>query len=166
MNRLKNQNGAVLVVTLVMLLLLTFIGLDSMKNISLEEGMAINFQDTQKSFQNAEAALLTAENIISDKKIISDGSAATSLTNFITNTCVQDVVVANMQSTIDNLDWTSSNACCVSAPATCPTNEARFIILVDTATSKTTFHIYGRGFGNTGQTKIVLKSVFRSKVDP
>lgn len=55
------ERGAVLLVSLVMLLLLTLIGLASMRMVQLEERMAGNLRDRQMAFQAAEAALRAGE---------------------------------------------------------------------------------------------------------
>lgn len=57
----KQQKGAVLVVSLIMLLIMTLIGLSSMRTTILEEKMAGNYRDRNIAFQAAEAALLDAE---------------------------------------------------------------------------------------------------------
>jgi type IV pilus assembly protein PilX len=58
---LKKQSGAVLVVSLIMLLLLTLIGVAGSQVTGLEEKMASNRRDQNLSFQAAEAALRAAE---------------------------------------------------------------------------------------------------------
>lgn len=79
-NQFKNkQSGAVLLVALVMLMVLTVVGLSSMRNTSLEEKMAGNMRDKGLSFQAAEATLRMAEkyiedNIISTQAFDTDGS--------------------------------------------------------------------------------------------
>ncbi len=55
------QAGVVLVVSLIILLLLTLIGLSAMQSTALEEKMAGNFQDKNLAFQAAESALRVAE---------------------------------------------------------------------------------------------------------
>lgn len=55
------QSGAVLVVSLVLLLILTILGLSAMIVSSSEEKMAGAFRDQQLAFQAAEAALREAE---------------------------------------------------------------------------------------------------------
>jgi type IV pilus assembly protein PilX len=57
----QHQSGAVLVVSLIMLLLLTIIGVTSMQTTSLEEKMAGNMRDKNLAFQAAESALSAAE---------------------------------------------------------------------------------------------------------
>ncbi len=60
----KHQRGAVLVISLLMLLVLTLIGVSSMGTANLEEKMAGNLRDRELAFQAAEAALRTGERYI------------------------------------------------------------------------------------------------------
>jgi type IV pilus assembly protein PilX len=55
------QRGAVLIVALIMLLLLTIIGLSSMRGTSLQENMAGNMRDSNLALQASEAALRKGE---------------------------------------------------------------------------------------------------------
>lgn len=62
MNQLPaTQRGAVLIVTLVMLLLLTLLALGSMRGTTLEERMAGNLRDESQAFQAAEMGQRVAE---------------------------------------------------------------------------------------------------------
>ncbi|PKM43217.1 MAG: pilus assembly protein PilX [Gammaproteobacteria bacterium HGW-Gammaproteobacteria-1] len=56
------QRGAVLIVALIFLLLLTLIGTAAMRTTTLQERMAGNTRDLNLSFQAAEAALRAGEN--------------------------------------------------------------------------------------------------------
>lgn len=58
------QNGAVLFVSLIMLLVMTLLGIAGMQTTILEEKMAGNFKDRNMSFQAGEAALRAAESIL------------------------------------------------------------------------------------------------------
>ncbi|WP_439859700.1 pilus assembly PilX family protein [Pseudomonas sp. MBLB4136] len=64
---IRSQQGAVLIIALVMLLLLTIIGLSSMRGTSLQESMAGNMRDNNVALQAAEAALRDGENIVNSK---------------------------------------------------------------------------------------------------
>ncbi|ANI13370.1 hypothetical protein A9C11_04940 [Pseudomonas citronellolis] len=55
------QQGAVLVVALIMLLLLTIIGISSMRGTTMEERMAGNLRDQSLALQAAEAAMRQGE---------------------------------------------------------------------------------------------------------
>jgi type IV pilus assembly protein PilX len=63
----RKQSGAVLVVSLIMLLLLTLIGVAGTQVSGLEEKMANNSRDQNLSFQAAEAALRAAEEMVLSK---------------------------------------------------------------------------------------------------
>lgn len=58
---LKNQQGAVLIVSLIMLLLLTILAVSSMSTTIMEEKVTGNFKDKNTAFQSAEAALRDGE---------------------------------------------------------------------------------------------------------
>ena len=57
----SRQRGAVLLVALIMLLLLTILGAAAMRDTNLQERMAGNMRDHDLAFQAAEAALRFAE---------------------------------------------------------------------------------------------------------
>lgn len=63
----SQQRGAVLLVSLIMLLLLTIIGTAAMRDTNLQERMAGNMRDHHLAFQAAEAALRFAEQGIKDE---------------------------------------------------------------------------------------------------
>lgn len=61
---IKYQAGAVLVVSLIILVLLSILGVSSTLNTGLEERMAGNMRDRNLAFQAAESALKEAENTL------------------------------------------------------------------------------------------------------
>lgn len=63
------QRGAALTVSLIFLLVLTIIGITSLRNTALEERMAGNLRDRQIAFEAAEAAIRGAETYIDDNVI-------------------------------------------------------------------------------------------------
>lgn len=63
----NRQRGAILVIALIMLLLLTIIGLASMRGTSLQESMSGNLRDSNISLQAAEAALRKGEEKVTEK---------------------------------------------------------------------------------------------------
>jgi len=62
----KNQSGSALIVSLSILLVLTILGISSLRTTSLEEKMAGNSRDAQTAFEAAEAALREAELFIAN----------------------------------------------------------------------------------------------------
>jgi type IV pilus assembly protein PilX len=67
LNTNKQQNGAVLIVALVMLLILTILGVAIMESSVIEERMAGNYMDRNRAFQGAELALRDAEQWIQSR---------------------------------------------------------------------------------------------------
>lgn len=63
----NSQQGAILIVALIMLLLVTIIGLASIRGTSLQERMAGNLRDQELALQAAEAALRKGESIVVSK---------------------------------------------------------------------------------------------------
>ena len=61
MNRLAAQQGAVLLFALVLLLIMTVLGLTSIRGVGLQQRMATNLYDRDLALQAAEAALSAAE---------------------------------------------------------------------------------------------------------
>ncbi len=75
----NRQHGSALLVSLIVLLVMTLLGLSSMRTTVLEEKMAGNMRDSELAFQAAEAALRDAEqfieaNVISTIAFDTDGS--------------------------------------------------------------------------------------------
>lgn len=70
----NKQKGAALIVSMIMLIVLTLIGLTAMGTSSLQERMAGNSRDLSLAFQAAEAALRDAETYY-DTTVVSLGSA-------------------------------------------------------------------------------------------
>jgi type IV pilus assembly protein PilX len=60
----KLQSGAVLMVSLIILLIMTLIGLSAMRSTTLEERMAGNSRNEESAFQAGEAALREGEDMI------------------------------------------------------------------------------------------------------
>lgn len=67
MGKVKKQSGAILVLSLVLIIVLTLIGITAMKTSTFEERMAFNLQDSNLAFQAAESALREAERTIDAK---------------------------------------------------------------------------------------------------
>ncbi|HRA80625.1 MAG TPA: PilX N-terminal domain-containing pilus assembly protein [Thauera sp.] len=64
LSSVRKQSGVVLVVSIILLLVLTLIGLSSMRGTTLEERMAGNWRDANYALQSAEAGLRGAETFL------------------------------------------------------------------------------------------------------
>lgn len=80
-NAVKNQSGAVLVVSLVVLLLLTIIVMSANRGVVLQERMTSALRETNLVFQSAETALVEAETFIETLSVASLASFANDGTN-------------------------------------------------------------------------------------
>lgn len=58
---IPSQRGAALIISLILLVLITMVGVASLRNVVLEEKMASNFYDRSLAFQSAEAGLRAGE---------------------------------------------------------------------------------------------------------
>lgn len=78
MTNIRQQHGAVLIISMIILLLLTILGVTSMRTTQLEERMAGNARDRHVAFEAAEAALVDAEQyvqtIVTKNPFDTDGS--------------------------------------------------------------------------------------------
>lgn len=63
----KNETGAVLIVGLVMVLLMSIIGISAIRGSNLQESMAGNLRERNLSFQASESALRVGEFLVSDQ---------------------------------------------------------------------------------------------------
>lgn len=89
----ETQKGVAIVIGLIMLLVMTLLGVQSMRSNSINEKMARNTIDRQRALEAAETALIFGENEVTDNAakfvddIFADGGVASTLntTNFTTN---------------------------------------------------------------------------------
>lgn len=75
MRTTQQQQGATLVVGLILMLIMTFIGLTSMKNTALEEKMAASLRNKSLAEGGAESALRAAEDFLWNYYATSNGLA-------------------------------------------------------------------------------------------
>ncbi len=81
MQSMKHQSGAVLVVSLIMLLILTLLAFSGGQSVVMQEKMTFTVQDSQIAFQSAERGIKQAqiyiEDNVSDLSEFSDDGTAT-----------------------------------------------------------------------------------------
>jgi type IV pilus assembly protein PilX len=104
-----HQSGAVLIISLVILLLLTLIGASSIQTSNLEEKMAGNLRDRDFAFQAAESALIDAETKVTLCVVISACSISTA-----------DVIKDSFWTTIPK--GSQNNIQCIEQSPDCPSS--------------------------------------------
>jgi len=96
MNIPTRQQGAVLAVSLVLLILITLLGLSGIRTVNLEEKMATNSVDRNLAFQAAEAALRNGEEyaeankptpVYTDTNLNTCPAGLTAINNCVTGVC-------------------------------------------------------------------------------
>ena len=169
--RSSRQRGAALVISLLMLIILTLIGVTAMQTSGLEEKMASNSRDLNLAFQAAEAALKDAEDFINT------GIAST--TAFDGNTAGLYPPVTETNPTApdpyDNATW--ATALSYSGTIDKVATQPKYIIeLVGNVGSDdinisgygessgageiTTFRLTARGTGGSDNASVLLQSYF------
>jgi len=161
----KKQQGVVLAVGLIMLLLMTLIGITGMQTTTLQEKMTGNFRDRNLAFQSSEAALRDAEQYLRSTSII----PAFDDTNGLYQPDPAGVDVWT------DLDWTdTSGSIQYSSILNDVTTQPRYIVeelpAVDDPTSsleagvaQTTqfYRVTSRATGGTDTAVVILQSVYK-----
>lgn len=163
------QRGVVLVISLLMLLVLTMIGLAATRGTTLEQRMTANQNDQEVAFQAAEAALRAGESQIS-------GAANLNFANNTAGAYTQASMTVNWKT----IDWDPTGSAVTAYTAgiqpTPIVNPSYFIVLdpadlgggsgenlsPDQAISNDyLYHIYARGVGLTGNSAVILESTYK-----
>lgn len=175
MYNINRQSGVVLVVSLMMLVVMTLIGVTAMRGSNLEEKMAGNSRDRQLALQSAEAALRAGERTIEGNEL--NLSFTTSCSNGLcdcsdSSTCVKEVWFDN------TLDVWNDNAKHITYGGTIGTvnTQAKYIIeflgrLDNTSTNPSgvagcpgcprMYRITSRGTGLTDNSVVMLQVTYR-----
>lgn len=179
--KVKQQHGAVMLVGLVMLLLLTVIGLASIRGTDLQERMAGNMKDRNLAFQAAEAALRSAEsnlNLVTNVKY--DGTVVGFYPDCKNNTVTQFFPAANACPELwDSTMWGARS---VALPASTlpglvqpPRYEIEQVLVSvvvanegsgidqesnDKTTDGEYYRVTSRGLGGTTDSEVILQTTF------
>ncbi|SHE20922.1 pilus assembly PilX family protein [methanotrophic endosymbiont of Bathymodiolus puteoserpentis (Logatchev)] len=179
---LKQQSGVVLVISLVMLLLLTLIGVTSVQTTSLEEKMAGNMRDQNMAFQSAEAGLRAGEQRI--EQIWNNGAGSIQTFCNGTSGVFYKAATANVcdgactapscpaPSAGDSSTWTTASKSVVAVTGnTQVASEPRYYItyisnipdIAGVAPPELSFMITARGTGGQNNTQVILRSYYGGK---
>jgi len=162
-----SQRGAVLIVALVLLLVLTILGAAGVQNTSMEERMAGNYRDRFSAFQAAEAALRAGEAAIDVQTTFaamlfdgSDGTYETTKTGgSVDPTAATNYVMTVSVATINGVS--SVPQFFVEKMPKVPLPKSS---LVQGFQSKPKdiqyFRVSGRATGSSGQAEVILQSTY------
>ncbi len=165
----KQQTGAVLMVTLLILMVMTILGVASMKTTVLEEKMAGNYRDGNLAFQASESSLRDAEVWLATQATEPVSNAIGS--NRIWNINSMNANLGSWWTTLTDAWWTATAVAYVPTLTdvnTAPLNIIEYKDFIpDTllvggsgpAAGITYYQVTAKGTGGTDQAKVLLQSV-------
>ncbi len=171
----KRQAGVVLVVSLVMLLLLTLIGVTGARVTGLDEKMAGNMRDRNLAFQAAESALNAGETAAAATTVSACPANPANPVGFYQT---RDANCDGVQETTpiwNSIDWNTQSVLYIGALADISTNP-RYIVedmgltCVSPATpcpaadQRRNFRITARATGGTADSVVMLQSIYQVDV--
>ncbi len=157
---LGNERGAVLVVGLMLLVVLTLLGVVAMQGTTLQERMAGNMREQEQAFQSAEAALRAGETFLRTEAILPSFSGV----NGLYPQPDPAVPLWSQQAT-----WGGDGSRPYTGPTAAGAAPARFIIeqlpyeadslaADEELTSGGMYRVTARGTGGLGRAVVVLES--------
>lgn len=170
---LRRQNGAVLIVGLIMMFVMTLISVSSISSSVLETQMSTNYRDRQVAFQAAEVALRRGERLTSNHLLKSEYSTA----------CTNGLCLADLQDStnysqywLDPTIWSTAGKHITYAVAGTGT-DAKIIIefmgkkvsdwsIGAQVTDSNIFRITALGYGRSANSRVMLQSTFVLPVAP
>jgi len=187
----RRQEGAILVIALLFLVLLTIIGVSSISGVTLEEKMASNLREQNVAFQAAESALRDAEIDLEggiggtgnrDPMTIAANFASDCTTAFTNGVCRQPAAPPGTWQTeivtVSTWNWTDANKTVAYGRFTGATaltgvfRQPRYVIEYlqekdDSSTAPITryFRISARGWGADQNSSVTLQTVYRQPMN-
>ncbi len=165
------QHGAVLIIGLILLVLMTMIGITAMQVTSIEEKMAGNTNDHNMAFQAAESALRSAEEYI---------DSLVTLADFIDGNAGFYDEVTQEPNYLDPSIWVNNNSVQLTSNLLGLQSDPRYIIKyvgvqgsdinsglevagygqTTAGTAVTIFRITSRGTGGNDASQVILQSYY------
>ena len=160
---LVNQEGIALVISMIMLLLMSILGVTAMQTTVLEEKMAGNFKNVNLAFQAAESALKDSENYLSTTSVLPSFNGVSVNGLYPSNTGLWNTI-----------DWSdTSKVRMYTGPAISGVTTAPITIIERIASAggtnsleagatgtAYTYRITARGVGGTGNAVAIVQTIF------
>ena len=179
----SRQRGAILVTSLLLLLILTVLGVATMRMTNMQERMAGNTRDVNLALQGAEAALREAERALSPAQLTErplwQGSVPCTVMSVVngkdtlTMTCKDPALPVGIYDN-SQFDW-AANALAyptaiaeLRAPPRYVVEDYMFdrdedVVGHDLPTGRVFYNVTSRSTGASGQTNVVLQSTYARK---
>jgi type IV pilus assembly protein PilX len=177
MKRATTQRGAVLVVSLLLLLVMTVLGLGASQSTRLQERMAGNQRDVEVAMQSAEASLRAAELLLAPNQIVTTcGAPDPNCEAYQMNTLVTNGVALDLAK--QSNDWWQQFGRTYQFSTTLEVARAPEFVVERVAESRDTlsvgdselnivrdfFRATARSSGTTNTAQVVVQSTY-SRVD-
>lgn len=171
----ERQTGVVLVVSLVMLLLLTLIGVTGARVTGLDEKMAGNMRDRNLAFQAAESALKAGETATATTTISACPAASANPVGFYQSRDADCDGSVETTPIWNSINWSSQSVLYSGALADISTNP-RYIVEdmglscispttpCPAADQRRNFRITARASGGTADSVVMLQSIYQVDV--
>jgi type IV pilus assembly protein PilX len=151
--RVRRQRGIALIVSLVVLLVMSMLGISSMQGTLLEERMAGNLYDRNLAFQAAEAALRAGE---------ADAGAGLNIAFDAVGTAVPDVLADDANWPAGAVEYDTDLAGLAVSPEYIIERQQPLPPLVaDQPMQPPLMRITARGTGRNGTSVVVLQSIYK-----
>ena len=169
------QRGSVLVVSLLILLVMTLLGITAMSTTTLEEKMAGNLRDKSIAFQAAEAALRDGEadlikNNIAESSFVAACTDGLCLPAAVGNPPQWEVVDWSASGTTTRKYGAATGTAALTGVATppryiiellrdIPTSNGSLTMGIAAPQTKTAYRITAVGYGSNAMTTVMLQAV-------
>ncbi len=166
----RQQHGATLVVCMIILVVITFMGIGSIQDTTMEEKMAGNMKNRNMAFQAAESGLRDAEDRLANTAILPNFDGTT--TGLIAQVSGNDIAPDNWSGT----DWQASGATYSLGADTIPdvADQPQYVIeKLDTieeapsleagqpGDSSEYYKITVRAVGGTSSSVVILQTIYQ-----
>jgi len=163
----RKQRGAVLIVALVILLVLTIIGIAGVQNSTLEERMAGNYRDRFTAFQAAETALRFGEWQVGVATtfvgMAFDGTDGTYEVK-TTNTSIDPLLASSYTRQVTNLTLAgvlSPPEYFIEMLPKVPLPKSSLVVGFQSKPKDVQYYrVSGKGQGSSGKAEVILQSVY------
>lgn len=169
LNSPKSQNGAVLIISLIILVILTTLGASVMQGSVIEHKLATHQRDVTTAMQAAEIALRTAENSLRNRQnpiLWNDFENAQNITGLYPETPPGTIEPWKQDAT-----WSGNGSIVVNVNASLHAQPPRYIIerigemevgpSLDNPEKIKMLRITAVGYGSSTQSRIVLQANYR-----
>jgi len=154
------QRGVVLVISLLMLLVLTVLGLAATRSTALEERMTANQNDKEVAFQSAEAALRYGEGLLSAASQPTFSANANGAYTLSTMASTVNPLILTGTGTGENSNQPSRYYIVYNDNPNVSSSAVGSTLSTDQQlVTKNVYYIYARGWGVTQGTYVTLEAI-------